>query len=340
MTYERLGVGTINAYVRTGEVPSYDEYGICEDYNQVRATAYDEYYANFDIWEFKERCEKMFVNPNSEAAQRVIDNNYKIVAARLEEIKADGEALDEYYPGSIYALHYLLYDNVFIFMLFELTATAIFMTSYLMKYEEFHSTHYSVYTSKSGRAIIFSKVLASAAASALAAVIVIGITVACFLILIPQSVNFLKSSVSAAMATESRGMLVYPFITWHKMSQGGYLARASLLSIGYTVLASLITFVVSFFSKNAYINAVLTAMLYFSFLVVFYVIPSNNLLGFVMIFTPTAGMLYVADWFMEYTLSPFVSYPGYETYVCLGYMLLSALLTLPLWKYFKGKNIE
>lgn len=340
MSYHRIGIKAINAYVKTGEVPTYDKYGICEDFDEVKAMAYDTYYKDFDIWEFKSFCENMFVDKNSDAAQKIIDSNYQIAAKRLDEIKTDGEALDLYYPGTTYRLHDALYHNVFMVMLFELAVTAIFMTAYLMKYEEFYATHYSVYTSKSGRAIVFSKALASAAASALAAVIVIGVTVAYFLILLPQSGDFLKSSVSAAMATEDRGFVIYPFITWHKMSQWGYLARASLLSVGYTVLASAITFLVSFLSKNAYINAVLTAMLYFSFLVIFYVIPCNNLLGFVVIFNPTAGMTYVHNWFMENTLSPFMSYPGYETWVCFGWLLLSALLTLPLWKYFKTKNVN
>lgn len=340
MYQERVGVKAINAYVMSGEVPSYDKYNICGDYNEVKATAYDTYYQDFDIWKFKAEWEELFVEKNSAAAQKIIDRNYQIVAARLDEIKTDGEAYDNYYPGTTYALHDFLYDNIFTFILFELAVTAVFMTAYLMKYEEFHSTHYSVYTSKSGRAIIFSKALASAAASTLAAVIVITVTVVYFLILIPQSMAFLKSSVSAAMATESRGMVIYPFLTWHKMSQWNYLVRASLLSVGYTVLASVITFVLSFFSKNAYSNAVLTAMLYFSFLIVYYTIPSNNLLGFVLVFTPTAGMFSVSDWFMEYILNPFISYPYYETWVCFGWLLLSALLTLPLWKYFKVKNIE
>lgn len=340
MSYERVGIKAINSYAKTGNVPAFDKYGFCENYDQVKQTAYDDYYKNFDIWEFKENCESMFVKKNSEAAQKVIDNNYKILEQRINQIKSNGEALDEYYPGTTYSLHYVLYGNTFTIMLFELAVIAILMTSYLMKYEEFYSTHHTVYTSKSGRTIVFSKALAAAAASAIAAAIIIFTAAAYFLILIPQSTDFLKSSVSAAMATEQRGLVTYPFITWQKMSQFGYLVRVSLLSICYAVIASMITFVISFISKNAYINAVVTAMLYFSFIVLPYVLPRNNLLGFALMFTPTGSMLSVSNWFMEYIFNPFMSYPGYETYVCLGYMLISALISIPLWKYFKVKNID
>lgn len=340
MSYERAGIKVVNSYVKTEDVPAYDKYGFCEDYDQVKKTAYDTHYKNFDIWKLKEMCESMFTDKNSDAAQRIIDKNYKIVEARLDEIKTDGEALEEYYPGSTYSLHRALYENVFSIMLFELAVTAIFMTSYLMKYDEFHFTHYSVYTSKTGRAIVFSKALAALTASIMAATIIVFATVVYFLILIPQSADFLKSSVSAAMATETRGLLRYPFITWNKMSQMGYLMRASLLSICYAALASMITFVISFVSKNAYINAIMTAMLYFGFVIIGYVIPGNNIFGFALIFTPTSSMLNVSNWFMEYTLSPFTSYPNYETYVCFAYMVISILVSMALWRYFKVKNMD
>ena len=139
---------------------------------------------------------------------------------------------------------------------------------------------------------MFSKAAASAVASALAAVIVITVSVACFLIVLPQSWSFLQTSVSAAMATERRGMVQYPFITWERMSQLHYLLRACAVTVGYTVTASLVTFVLSFVSKNAYIDAVLTAMLYFALYVAAAVLSGNNLFGFVWQFTPTSCWLW------------------------------------------------
>ena len=217
---------------------------------------------------------------------------------------------------------------------------ACFMTAYLMKYEEFYDTHQNVYATKVGRAIVFSKAAASAVASALAAVIVITVSVACFLIVLPQSWSFLQTSVSAAMATERRGMVQYPFITWERMSQLHYLLRACAVTVGYTVTASLVTFVLSFVSKNAYIDAVLTAMLYFALYVAAAVLSGNNLFGFVWQFTPTVGMLNVPNWFMEYVFTPYASYPGYAEGVCVGWQLLAVAVTLPLWRYFKRIGIN
>ena len=295
MSYERIGIQAINEYVRTGNVPSYDEYNVCVNYDEVKESAYDQYYRDFDIMDFKSRVEKTFVDPNSDATQKIIDRNYQKAAARVDEIRQDGEALDSYYPGTTFSLHMYLYENVFMILLFELALISCFMTAYLMKYEEFYDTHQTVYATKVGRGIVFSKAAASAVASALAAVIVIAVSVTCFLIVLPQSWSFLQSSVSAAMATERRGMVQYPFITWERMSQLHYLLRACAVTVGYTVTASLVTFVLSFVSKNAYSNAVLTAMLYFSMFVAAAVLPGSNLFGFVLQFTPTVGMLNVSQ---------------------------------------------
>ena len=340
MSYERVGIQAVNDYVRTGNVPSYDEYNVCVDYDAVKESAYDRYYKDFDILAFKADIEKMFVTQSSAAAQKLIDRNYQKAAARVDEIRQDGEAYDNYYPGVTFSLHEMLYGNLFTLLLFELAVTGCFMTAYLMKYEEFHDTHQNVYATKIGRGIVFSKAAASVAASALAAVIVITASVTCFLVILPQSWAFLQSSVSAAMATEDRGMVCYPFITWTRMSQLGYLLRACAVTVGYTVTASLVTFVLSFVSKNAYVNAVLTAMLYFALFVAAVVFPGSNLFGFVLMFTPTAGMLNVSDWFMEYVFTPYVSYPGYETWVCIVWQLLALAVTLPLWRYFRKAGIH
>ena len=142
------------------------------------------------------------------------------------------------------------------------------------------------------------------------------------------------------MATERRGMVQYPFITWERMSQLHYLLRACAVTVGYTVTASLVTFVLSFVSKNAYIDAVLTAMLYFALYVAAAVLSGNNLFGFVWQFTPTVGMLNVPNWFMEYVFTPYASYAGYAEGVCVGWQLLAVAATVPLWRYFKKIGIN
>ena len=61
MSFERIGIQAVNEYVRTGKVPSYDEYNVCVNYDEVKESAYDQYYKDFDIMAFKADIEKMFV---------------------------------------------------------------------------------------------------------------------------------------------------------------------------------------------------------------------------------------------------------------------------------------
>ena len=53
MSFERIGIQAVNEYVRTGKVPSYDEYNVCVNYDEVKESAYDQYYKDFDIMAFK-----------------------------------------------------------------------------------------------------------------------------------------------------------------------------------------------------------------------------------------------------------------------------------------------
>ena len=212
------------------------------------------------------------------------------------------------------------------------------MTAYLLNYEEIYVTHQNIYSSKRGRSIIFFKSIASIIATVLVSIIISVVTLFVFFYKIPHLWSFLQSSVSSAMATENR-MIVYPFITWVKMSQLQYLFATLVLMIVYTILASLITFALSFVSKNTFINIILTIIVYFIFFAIWFGFPNETVLSFIQAFNPSIAMYNFKSWFMEFVLSPMTSYQGYETIVTLTYLLLTVIIIIPLWKYFKKKDI-
>ena len=72
MSFERIGIQAVNEYVRTGKVPSYDEYNVCVNYDEVKESAYDQYYKDFDIMAFKADIEKMFVSVRTARPTTVI----------------------------------------------------------------------------------------------------------------------------------------------------------------------------------------------------------------------------------------------------------------------------
>lgn len=337
------GTGTkiINSYVRSGLQPLEDEWNFCSNFDDAKANAVHQYYDHLDIKALLKRVGTGSVDQGnvSNGLERFADKIYDGVEKRIEEIKTDGEAEQEYYVGTTAQLHNTLYGTVLYLVLLECTGIGILITSYIMNYEEIFHTHQNVYSSKKGRALVFSKGLAGAAATAAASGILIGVTLLVFFIQVPQLGQFWHSSVSSAMATEPRGILLYPFITWVKMSQLQYLLAVIALMLVYTILASLITFVFSFLSPNAFLNMTFTALTYLLFLAVWFGFSNENLFSLVQVFNPSIAMYAMNGWFMEFVMNPMTSYPGYETAVAIVYMVLVLIFTIPLWRRFKKKDI-
>lgn len=333
------GVSVINSYVESGVKPAGDEYGFCDGFDDAKEHAVHDYYDDLSARSLLKMAASFQADQNSDLVNKIVEGNYAKVDERIQQIKSDGEAKDVYYVGTMLGLHNTLYGTILFFVMAECLLLAVLMTAYLMNYEELFHTYQNVYCSRRGRVVVFSKGLAAAGATAVATLIVTAVTLAAFFFRVPQLWSFLGSSVSSAMATEHR-MVTYPFITWVKMSQLQYLMAAAALITVYAVLASLITFAVSFVSKNAFINAVLTVILYFFFFTVWFGFPNSTALSFVQVFNPSMAMYNLNGWFMEYALNPMMSYPGYETAVAAVYTVLAALAVIPLWRRFKKEDIS
>lgn len=333
------GVQIVNSYVQSGMQPKDDEYGFCANFDDAKENAVHQYYDTLDIKALLKQIDSSSVHKKSSLLNRIIDKNYDKVEKRIEQIKFDGEAENVYYVGTTFSMHDSLYTMLYT-VLFECVAIAILMTAYIMNYEKLFKTYQSIYSSKRGRALVFSKGLAASVSAVFASIILIGATLSVFFSRIPQLQSFLQSSVSSAMATERRGLITYPFITWIKMSQLQYLLVVIVIMLVYTILASLITFVLSFLSKNAFINAALTALTYLAFYTAWFGFPNGTILSMVQVFNPSIAMSAMGNWFMEFVFSQETSYPGYETLVAFAYIALSLLITLPLWEHFKKKDIN
>lgn len=337
--YTGDGIKAVNSYVQSGVKPADDEYGFCDDFDYAKENAIHDYYDNLSAESLLKRAASFRIDKHSDAVNKIVERNYAKVDERIQQIKSDGEAEDVYYVGTTFGLHDALYGTVFHLVMAECLLLAILMTAYLMNYEEIFDTHQNVYSSKRGRSVVFSKNLAAVGATVFATVIIIAVTLIVFFCRVPHLWSFFQSSVSSAMATENR-MVIYPFITWVKMSQFQYLLAAVSLMTVYAVLASLITFALSFVSKNAFINAALTGILYFAFFAAWFGFSNSTVLAFVQVFNPSMAMYNLNGWFMEYVLNFMTSYQGYETAVAFTYIALTMIIIIPLWKRFKRKDIS
>lgn len=331
------GVKTVNSYVRSNVKPE-DEYGFCDDFDYAKENAVHDYYDNLSARSLLKLAASFQADKNSDTVNKIVEKNYEKVDKRIQQIKSDGEAEDVYYVGTTFGLHTELYGTVLYLVLIECLFVAILMTAYLLDYEKIFHTHQNVYSSKRGRSVVFSKCLAAVCTTVFASVVLITVTLIVFFCRVPHLWSFMQSSVSSAMATEKR-FLIYPFITWVKMSQFQYLLAVAALMIVYAALASFITFALSFVSKNAFINSALTAILYFAFFAVWFGFSNATVLSFVQVFNPSMAMYNMKGWFMEFVMNPMTSYPGYETAVAFTYIVLTVIVIIPLWKSFKKRDI-
>lgn len=104
-----------------------------------------------------------------------IDNCYKKLEKRVEEIKNDGESTQLTYPGQVYRLHKLLYYNIFKKLLLEMAVVISICTLFLMDYERINNTTGIVYATKKGRTIQKSKMIsAMIAGSVINGILMIG----------------------------------------------------------------------------------------------------------------------------------------------------------------------
>lgn len=340
-SFESRNIKIINEYVKTGAVSKNDDYGVCEQHEEGRKSAYDTYYKDFATSERTARTIKALVVKPDETTQKIIDKNCKKAQQRVEEIKADGEAMEEYYVGDMFSLHYNMYQAILILLLLEILIITILITSYLMKYEENFATSQILYISKKGKGVAKTKCLASVFISGGTAFGIELITYGMFLIRVPQLWDFLNSSVSSAMASEYRSMFTgtYPLITWIKMSQQQYLLCVILLSSLIAMFMSLLTSAVSFVSKNAYINVLLTVLICFAVFTFSIYINTPTVFSYVLVFNPIMVIYLCFDWFMESSTNIFNSYQGYETLVMVIYMIIMSGVTAILYNRFRKKDV-
>lgn len=340
-SFEGRNIKIINDYVKTGTVSKNDDYGLCDEHNESRKTAYDTYYKDFDVSECTAKTLKALVVKPDENTQKIIDKNCKKAQQRVEEIKADGEAMDEYYVGDMFTLHYTMYQSVLILLLLEILIITILTASYLMKYEESFATSQILYISKKGKGLAKTKCLAGMLISGVSALGLCALTYGMFLIRVPQLRSFLGSSVSSAMASEYRSMFTgtYPLITWVKMSQFEYLICVILLSSLIAMFLSLLTSAVSFVSKNAYTNVLLTVLICFAVFTLSICVDTHTVFSYVLVFNPIIVIYLCYDWFMESSTNIFNSYQGFETLVMIVYMVLASLITAILYRRFKKKDV-
>ncbi len=231
-------------------------HAIHEDYYNKLLSQYD----SLDMIALKEYKQELYNYHGTGLFQEFIDTNYEKLQKRVEEIKENGEAGDLMYPGQIYRLHTKLYVKIIRPLLLEMGLLIMLCILFLMDDERVNKTTDLVYSSNMGRTIQKKKWFCGLLSGLGISAMLMLVTLGTWFCLVPYK-GFWKSSVSSALAMEPRGIIVYPFITYEKMTMLEYLMTSIFFCFLLLIILGILTGVMQFLLKNSYFSVLAIVLL-------------------------------------------------------------------------------
>lgn len=223
--------------------------GMDEGFYQEKLSLYD----TLDMTDVKELKQELYQYKPTGSYKKFIDERYEKLNERVEEIVESKEAEGFVYPGSVYRLHNRFYVQVLRWVFLEIGLMVVFAVLFIMDYERTNRTISLTYTSKIGRKLQGIKWCAGMTTGIGFGGIVLGVTLWVWYQMIPYE-GFWNTSVSAALMTEPRGILTYPFITFYKMTILQYLLATIAVGIFLVVIVGIIAGVIQMLINNSYLS--------------------------------------------------------------------------------------
>jgi len=259
---------------------------------------------------------------------------YAKLQKRLEQLVANGEHKHLFFPGKIFEMHSLLFEDLFRRMIFEMTVLSVLITGYLCNYEFERQTHLVAYSTKRGRKLALDKLLASLTATAIVTTVIVVGTLAVYFATFPYS-GLMKVPISSYFNMEDE----LPYISWWNMTFDAYLMCAVVLMYACGLLFSSLTFVLSAWIRNSYLA-------FFSFIALFGIfvglpgwISTDSNMIFLAHYTPFVLILNPFLWFTG-GLNPFTAFKGYETVTVLVWSALLTSLSQACMYRFRKQDIH
>lgn len=293
--------------------------GVEEEFYQERLSIYD----TLDMVQIKEMKEEMLDYHPKGSYKRFIDQRYKRLNQRVRDIVKDGEAEQLIYPGIVYRLHHHLYVKLLRWILLEMAVLMAFCVLYLMDYERIQRTMDIVYTSSVGRRLQYIKWGSGIMAGLGFGMVLMLATLAVWFSLVPYQ-GFFGVSMSAALMAEPRGILLYPFITFRKLTVLQYLLLTLIVGVLLVIIVGILTGVFQLFLKNSYLSFLMEVILLLG-CIALWGQSSTSWFDVAATWNPAVLWWRVGTWFMEGDVG--TSFEGMEVisilvqgllYGCLG----------------------
>ena len=207
-------------------------------------------------------------------------------------------------------------------------------TLFLMDYERINNTTGIVYATKKGRTIQNSKMIsAMIAGSVINGILMIG-TLGYYFANISYK-GLWNTSLSSAMAMESRGILTYPFITYAKMSYAKYLLFTICYATVLILLISVLSSAIQLVTNNSYISIIIVVITMLGLLNILQ-FSTNTWLDLLLSFNLASSWKDCGSWFMENHL--FTSFKAYDWISILVQTCIVSILFSVAYKRFCRKD--
>lgn len=269
-------------------------------------------------------------------------DKYSALQKVVDEKAAKDESLTLYFAGVTYSQHQQLFNGLMGCLLIEGIPVAVLLALFSVGYENNHRTENIVYSTKTGRHILRSKITASISAGLGAYALL-----ALFTFLIYFSVNeygsIWGSSVSSVFNYRYDYIAGYrPFVTWHSFSVLTYFLATLGMSAGMILCFSLIAFSIGVLIRNNYIGFLVLIAIN-AFLVVFpsqipNTLPTTRLYAiYYSMLSPVWLWLKHSIWFTDGDAN--ILWPHFETLGFCVSLLLLTVLCIFATIYFRKRDL-
>ncbi|MBR1740563.1 MAG: hypothetical protein IJ733_01585 [Lachnospiraceae bacterium] len=314
--------------VRNGEGELREEY---EEYKD----SVDGLYDHLEMMEILKKKEEMAGYHPTGKYQNFIENNYKKLQERVEEIKEKGEDTGDFYPGRIFKFHSLFYGDVKRTLLLEMFVLMMLSILYLMDYERIQKTRDIVIPTQTGKGVMKIKAVVGLCYGFFLSMLLFLGTVLYFLYQVPFR-GLWNVPVSSKVMAEPRIQMLYPFITFFRCTMMQYFFLSMLVTFLLVCIVAGLAVGFQLLIQNSYLTFLAEGLLFWG-LEIFAWFHTESFLDVVLsVCNFTTLWITSGAWFMENDFS--LSFAGNEFWCvgCQGALAVGVVL-FGRWRYRRGE---
>ncbi|MCI6244077.1 MAG: hypothetical protein MR646_12515 [Agathobacter sp.] len=287
---------------------TYGESEYREAYEDYRST-YGGMYDNLDMMKILEKKQEMYNYHPKGNMQQFLEDNYRKLQFRVEAIRSTEENSYGFYPGNQYKIHSILYGHIWKSLILEGAVLMMLSVLFLMDYERINKTRDIVIATVAGKECMRYKILAGVLCGLFYDLCLLIVTMGCVFYFLPFR-KLWKVPVASCMVAEARDQIMYPFITFFRMTEQQYLFFSMIVLIGIMLLVAGLAASLQYLLQNSYFTFAGMCILFMG-LYIFAYEKTETLLDVVKaLMNPAVLYITSGGWFMENSLE--LSFAGNE----------------------------